>query len=471
MEDRGPSRFNYAERFHCIGSACEDTCCQGWKVPVDREAFERFQGLPDGPLRALIHASVERVPQPADGTRPASFAVIRMAEGNRCPMLAEDRLCRIQNEHGAGLLPHTCATYPRIVRTLDGDMETALTLSCPEAARLVLLNKNLLPEPAARPDASLGIGEKDCAPSPIRSPIPSPIRSPIPSWKSAVRDTILRLAVNRSYPLSQRLFLVGILCRRLDALASEVDSAGEPGSGARAILAGFVSAVDSGALRGALCGAMDALPTDGLTQLDALLRLAGLMLHKSNVGPRFAACAHAFTTGIGNGPDATLESLARHYAAAYRQCFLPFFNAHPHILENLLVNSILCLNFPFAVDRDPSKPPKSMARQFAILAAQFALVRGLLIGVAGYHREQFSADHVVHTVQSASKHFEHHPDFGNQVEALLAECGLNDARGLTILLDEPAGGRTAQGIAAEMETPMQKAERNLNPEAAAARPN
>jgi lysine-N-methylase len=43
--------------FRCIGSACEDTCCQGWNVLIDRGAFENQQ-LPAGPLRALIDASI-----------------------------------------------------------------------------------------------------------------------------------------------------------------------------------------------------------------------------------------------------------------------------------------------------------------------------------------------------------------------------------------------------------------------------
>jgi hypothetical protein len=41
-------------------------------------------------------------------------------------------------------------------------------------------------------------------------------------------------------------------------------------------------------------------------------------------------------------------------------------------------------------------------------------------------------------VQSASKHFEHHPEFLKQVYAWLVEHRLDNARGLTLLLNEPA---------------------------------
>jgi lysine-N-methylase len=478
LAERGPLHFHYAETFHCIGSACEDTCCQGWKVAVNKESFERLQNLPEGPLRTLIAANLERVPQTAEAINPAAFAILRMAEGNRCPLLTEDRLCRIQCEHGAALLPYTCATYPRMVRTLNGVTETALTLSCPEAARLVLLNESLLANRIGdQPDSAPNHDhDKDCVASPAQSPFHSPTHLPAPSWKRAVRDSILRLVANRNYPLWQRLFLIGVLCRRLDAArldAAKLDvatpeavSASDFGSRTQTILTGFAATVDSGALH----GTMDVLPADDQVQLDAVLRLAGSMLHKSNVSPRFVQCVHAFTTGIGNGPDATLDSLAGHYGAAHRTWFAPFFENHPQILENLLINSILSLGFPFAPDRDSATAPKSMARQFAVLAAQFALIRGLLIGVAGYHRDRFCEDHVIHTVQAASKHFEHHPEFATQVESLLAESRLDDAGGLAILLNEPASGRTADSIPAEIRNGPERAPEDLKPGVAVAPP-
>jgi len=49
--------LDYAERFRCIGSACEDTCCKGWGIPIDREAYEKYRNLPPSPLRNLIQIS------------------------------------------------------------------------------------------------------------------------------------------------------------------------------------------------------------------------------------------------------------------------------------------------------------------------------------------------------------------------------------------------------------------------------
>jgi lysine-N-methylase len=386
-------------------------------VYIDQAAYEKYQKLPASPLRTLIDASIPRMPE---GAKPANFAKLQMNGANQCPLLTAGRLCRIHAELGNEFLSHACATYPRIVQSIGGIQETALLLSCPEAARLILLNPDpFTTTPFYAPDSpASAIGG---APSLLR-------------WFWPIRQLVLVLVRNRAYPLWQRLFLLGLFCRRLDSIAS-----GELRRGVSAFLGDFDATIASGAL----LTAMEALPMDRAAQLDVVLRLAGMMLHRSNVRPRFVECVQAFTTGIGNGPGATLESLAAHCAQAHDRYYAPFFAQNPHILENYLINTIIRLRFPFGKEDAQSGEPFSMARECALLTAQFALLKGLLIGVAGFHREAFSAAHVVHTVQAASKHFEHHTEFLNLAYELLVESRMDGARGMAILLRnaEPAAPR------------------------------
>ena len=384
-------------------------------MPIDQTTYEKYQSLPASPLRTLIHASIVRAPEGAsssNGFGSELFAKIQMNESNQCPMLSSDRLCRVQQAGGEALLASTCATYPRIVKAIGGVDEVALALSCPEAARLVLMQPALLTSLNNR-------GAKAKKSDDVQQDVP------IQSRFFEIRNVALELIQNRSYPLWQRLFLMGILCRRLDEIGT-----GELKQSVPKFLAGFQATVDAGTLR----PGMETLPTDGEAQMDVLLRLAGLMLHLSNVRPRFVECIHAFTTGIGNGPSATLQSLAAQYARVHERYFQPFFLRQPHILENYLINAIFRLQFPFGRDGLKEGASPQMMREFAILTAQFTLIRGLMIGVAGFHRDSFSAAHVVHTVQAASKHFDHHPEFPSRAHALLVESRMDGARGLAILL-------------------------------------
>jgi lysine-N-methylase len=408
---------DYSEDFRCIGPACEDSCCQQWTVHVDQGAFEKYQNLPTGPLRTLLDENVLRIPGPAraSGSASAPFAQIRMNSSGKCPLLSADGLCGIQVDHGEGYLPYSCATYPRVTYSIDGVTEKALSLSCPEAARLVLLNPKL--RTGSVQDDVLQ-AENDRAHE----------GDPCLDYFLPVRNAALALVENRIYPLWQRLFLLDLLSRQFDAIAPEERREKVP-----KLLAGFEATAASGGLQSTI----GTLPEDYARQLDLVLLLAGLMLHRSYIRPRFMECIQAFTQGIGNSAGATLESLTAGYRRAHDHYYAPFFEKHPHILENYLVNTIFRCRFPFGRDwmqigAPPSTP--SMTRDSVLLAAQFALMKGLLIGVAGFHREQFSASHVVHTVQAASKHFEHHTEFLTEAHALLVEKGLDGQLGLAILL-------------------------------------
>jgi lysine-N-methylase len=382
-------------------------------VPVDEAAYRKYQGVEAGPLRMALHSWV--VPVTADGeTEGSVFADIRMDGAHRCPLLSGERLCPVQLEMGEGFLSHACATYPRIVHEMGGAKDAALALSCPEAARVVLLDPELMSPKLRGLDRVRGSGSFSG-----------------PAFFREIRETVVALVRNRTYPLWQRLFLLGVFCRRLDSIAC-----GELKRSVPDFLTDFEAAVGRGTLR----TAMETLPLDGAAQLDMVLRMAGMLLHRSNVRPRFAECVQAFTAGIGNGPGATLESLSAHYACAHDRSFAPFFAHHPHILENYILNTIFRCQFPYGKNGMEAGARACMTKEFALLTAQFALMRGLLIGVAGFYGEQFSSEHVVHTVQAAAKHFEHHPEFLNEAHTLLVESGMEGARGLAILLRDVGGG-------------------------------
>ena len=413
----------YTEGFRCIGPACEDTCCQGWTIPIDQAANDKFRILPSSPLRTLLDANIVRTPQSDDGSKPATFATFRMTSSNACTLLSEDRLCRIQTECGETFLPHACATYPRIVHVIGNTEEKALTLSCPEAARLVLLNPALLN--ASYPVITEPLYRQLQGSDNVES------NGSLQPWFWSIRESALGLVLNRTFPLWQRLFLLGVFCRGLDSIAK-----GELKSSVPAFLHDFETTVASGTL--------PALPCNLGQQLDVVLRLAGMLLHSSNIHPRFVECVEAFTAGIGNGPGATFESLTARYAEAHDSYYRPFFARQPHILENYIINTIIRCQFPFGREAMRSGTSASMSREHALLTAQFALIKGFLIGVAGFHGKAFSTDHVVHTVQSVSKHFEHHSEFLNQAYALLLDSQMDGDRAAILLRNDRRMSRTGR---------------------------
>lgn len=412
----------YLDRFRCIGSSCEDDCCHDWDVHVDKANFEKLQNTPPGPLRVLIDANVQRMAQGAcaqgsDARGTSPFAAIRLLPDGRCPFLSEEKLCRIQLEHGPSLLSHTCSTFPRTSNTIDGLQDETLSLSCPEAARLVLLDPGIFP-PETRSERWCNWDET----------IPA---ADLRFYFWAMRELAIGIARNRNYPVWQRIFLLGAFARRLDAIAKSGLKQQVP-----ALLRDFAAAVKTRSL----CAAMETIPADLALQLDLVLQLVHLRVNRigskpgAALNPRLLESLREFAQGIGMDEGAGIANCASAYAEAYERHYAPFFRRHSHILENYLINAIFRETFPFGKTFFSKEARPEFGKTFTLLAVQFALVKGLLIGVAGFQKDRFNPDHVVRTVQTAIRYFEHSPEFLEKALALLASREMDNARGLTMLV-------------------------------------
>ena len=117
----------YYRHFHCIASACPDSCCKEWEVDVDDAAAAFYRTL-EGPLGDRLR---QVLTDTEDGT-------VMGIEDGRCPMWRQDGLCRIQAELGHDALCAVCQEFPRLRHDYGDFVELGLELSCPEAARLIL---------------------------------------------------------------------------------------------------------------------------------------------------------------------------------------------------------------------------------------------------------------------------------------------------------------------------------------------
>jgi lysine-N-methylase len=142
-----------------------------------------------------------------EGACERRHALIQFTSSSACPFLATERLCSLQQQYGADYLPETCVRYPRNPHRIDGLLEQPLSLSCIEAARLVLLNPQLMPRTEAGPAVYARFRAL------AEEPVAADSRQFRYFWD--VREFCLLLVQDRSYPLWQRLFILGMFCRRL----------------------------------------------------------------------------------------------------------------------------------------------------------------------------------------------------------------------------------------------------------------
>lgn len=127
---------NYYDKFKCIADKCKHNCCIGWEIDIDEDTMKLYNSL-ETPLGDRIRENIE-------GDEPHFI----LKKDDRCPFLNEKGLCDIICECGEEALCRICSLHPRFRNFYSSFKETGLGLSCEEAARIILSQKDKLSIPA-----------------------------------------------------------------------------------------------------------------------------------------------------------------------------------------------------------------------------------------------------------------------------------------------------------------------------------
>ncbi|SFU62949.1 lysine-N-methylase [Clostridium sp. DSM 8431] len=124
----------YYKDFKCIASECPDTCCAGWEIVIDEDTYDKYKKV-DTDFGNSLHSDIIKYEDGEPGFR---------LKNNNCAFLNKNLLCDIYSNLGEDYLCHTCKTFPRIIEEYGNLREITLSLSCPEAARLILKDNKKL---------------------------------------------------------------------------------------------------------------------------------------------------------------------------------------------------------------------------------------------------------------------------------------------------------------------------------------
>ena len=116
----------YYKEFKCIADKCEHSCCVGWEIDVDSDTLEKYQSLKSEYASAI-----------KDSICMSDTPHFVLCEGDRCPHLDENGLCRIILNEGEDFLCDICREHPRFYN-FTSVAEVGLGMSCREAARVIL---------------------------------------------------------------------------------------------------------------------------------------------------------------------------------------------------------------------------------------------------------------------------------------------------------------------------------------------
>ena len=96
-------------------------------------------------------------------------------------------------------------------------------------------------------------------------------------------------------------------------------------------------------------------------------------------------------------------------------------------MENYLVNYVFKNLFPFSGE-------KHIFDNYVMLIVHYAMIKMLLIGMAGFHKEKFKTEHVIKLIQSFSRTVEHNSAYLKKVNKLLRDNKFNTMPYMAILI-------------------------------------
>ena len=408
-----PSHPSYAAAFRCIGPTCEDPCCGDWDIPLDRSTYERYQHFSSEKLGDLVSAFVI-VNQPSNHEQ--LYGQILRTSSGWCPFFGADRLCGIQKNYNHQLLSATCSIYPRSLSVVEGTLEGALSLSCPEAARNVLLTPDFMAQVC-------NVRSGDFRTDNFYRPAVDPSGKPHNLFLS-IRNLLISVLLDRSHSLTVRLLMIGHICKTLSVMDAQLNQ-----TTLLEILRDFGAPSANSLLRAEI----KCLPSNPRTRLETVFGLTDLLM-EDQPSSRFQDTFLSFAIGIGTSADSPPNSEIEGFLRAERTYYLPFVEKFPFILENYLANYMFKNLFPYGRSGSDSFIPQDVFSEYLQMTTQFAWMNGLLIGAAGHHKSAFNGEHAVKVIQSFSRAVEHYPNVLKSMNRYIRSHGLHSLLGMSYIL-------------------------------------
>lgn len=120
---------DYYKKFKCIGGECDDNCCAaGWQITIDDESLEKYETM-EGEIGVRLRNSIDW-----------ENGMFEQFE-HKCALLNENGLCDVYCDAGEDKMCILCQRYPRHYEEFENVREISLSVSCPEAAKIVLGNR------------------------------------------------------------------------------------------------------------------------------------------------------------------------------------------------------------------------------------------------------------------------------------------------------------------------------------------
>ncbi len=398
----------YFEKFQCIGGDCEDSCCAGFRVDIDRKTYRLYKKIGDPELQPILDSVIKTYEKPISDT---FYGYIDFEDREQCPLLSSDGWCTVHRNHGESALGLVCHSYPRFTNLVDDVREKSGTMACPEMARLALLNKQGIQfiEAEESGDERNNIGFTFHADN-------------VPAHFWEMRLLTLHTLQNRSYTMNKRMLILAMFFQKAHDAQQTRDDAG---------ISSWIEKFRAWSESGQIASALGKLPTSEAFQFNVLRKLLNERSKMEIKSKRYRKLHETVMRSY--GLTERDEPLSTEQIADYKQKIDQFGSLleqrFSYVLENYMVN----MTFKYVF---PANGRRKLFDEFMMLAIHFVIVRFMLVGVYAAQPETFDEAAIIECIQSFSKEVEHNAFFMKYMyEQLLAnEC--NTLAKMTLILHQ-----------------------------------
>ncbi len=361
---------SYFEDFSCIGGICEDTCCAGWTIAIDELTYKKYKKVKNPILKKRLDKELVA----KKGAMSKEYVAKIKLKNNRCAFLSPDGWCDLYKELGESYLSQTCQLFPRTINQVNGTLEYSLALSCPEAARKILLNKEHITFEETMKETSKVV---------ISAVLQIDENHPkvLKDYFLTIRKTLIGILEQDGMSLMNRWLQLEDLMTKLHRLC----------------LSGGVKKIPELLSKASLpCDSSrhSQKEEDCKMPFGLLERLEQMQKEKKWHSPRYEQCYQEMLSGLGE----TREEIEVAYNKGYTCYVQPFLEENAYILENYFVNYIYERLVPLDGD--------TVLKSYHQLLLYKQLIMLHLAGMGNTH-QHLTKERVVSFLQAFTKVFDH----------------------------------------------------------------
>lgn len=381
----------YVGLFSCTGPSCEDNCCTGWNVHIDKKTFNSYKQANVPELAERFEKTVKRTRSLNNDIQYARIEMLPITQ--ECPFMQE-KLCGIQSKLGEDKLSNTCSTYPRDNRVIGGQHEMTLTLSCPEAARLALLQADAMD--------FVEVSHR------VRSEVIGVFKSKhglSPEIVNGIRVLTLQLIRTDGLELWQKLAILGVFCEKLTQLLKV---------GAHTKIPHLIDETSHTVESGGALEALSELKADHTSQATIFASLWQIKLSKKH-SPIQEQIHKIVRKGLGVDPEThtiTAKKMINNYKLGAANLPIAMLEI-PFILDNYVLNEMFREIFPFG-EITPHD-------HFLKIITRLGLVRFMLAAQCTNMEELPSHVQMARTIQVFCRQYQHDVKFSQSVNNALRD--------------------------------------------------